>query len=200
MGCRNAIYAYPFVKKDVITQMFMEKLIELIKKDELRIKALNCVQKLNLPHSYLAAGFVRNLVWDHLHQKPVPTALNDVDVIYFDDTESNPDTHKLIEFELSLLMPELNWQVRNQAIMHERNGDQPYLNIIDAMSYWPEKETAVAIRQLDDCSYECISAFGFASLFQLQVTYNPKRSRRTFSDRVTLKGWLDKWPNLRTKF
>jgi len=178
----------------------MDRVIELIEKDELRVKALNCIQQLNLTHCYLAAGFVRNLVWDHLHQKSVPTILNDVDVIYFDETESNPDTYKLIEIELSLLMPELNWEVRNQTNMHERNGDQPYLNIIDAMSYWPEKETAVAIRKLDDGSYECISAFGVESLFQLQVTYNPKRSRETFSSRVTIKGWLDQWPNLRTTF
>lgn len=177
----------------------MERIITLIEKDELRVKALDCVQQLNLPHCYLAAGFVRNLVWDHLHQKSVSTPLNDVDVIYFDKTESNPDCYQIIESELSLLMPELNWEVRNQAIMHKRNGDKPYLNIIDAMSYWPEKETAVAIRKLDDGSYEYISAFGFQSLFNLQVTHNPKRSLGIFSDRVASKGWLAQWPNLRVE-
>lgn len=176
----------------------MDRIITLIEKDELRVKALYCVQQLNLPHCYLAAGFVRNLVWDHLHQKLISTPLNDVDVIYFDETESNPDFYKIIESELSLLMPELNWEVRNQAIMHKRNGDKPYLNIIDAMSYWPEKETAVAIRKLDDGRYECIAAFGFESLFNLQVTHNPKRSLEIFSDRVTSKSWLAQWSNLRT--
>ncbi|OCH17748.1 nitrate reductase [Aliivibrio sp. 1S165] len=176
----------------------MDRIITLIEKDELRVKALDCVRQLNLPHCYLAAGFVRNLVWDHLHQKSVSTALNDVDVIYFDETESNPENYKLIESQLSALMPELNWEVRNQAIMHKRNGDKPYLNIIDAMSYWPEKETAVAIRKLGNGKYECISAFGFESLFNLQVTHNPKRSLEIFSDRVTSKGWLSHWSKLRT--
>ena len=69
----------------------MNRIITLIEKDELRVKALDCVRQLNLPHCYLAAGFVRNLVWDHLHQKLVSTPLNDVDVIYFDETESNPE-------------------------------------------------------------------------------------------------------------
>lgn len=45
-----------------------------------------------------------------------------------------------------------------------KNGDKPYLKIIDAMSYWPELETAVAIRKLDNGEYECISSFGFMSL------------------------------------
>ncbi|MCJ8348889.1 nucleotidyltransferase family protein [Moritella sp.] len=176
----------------------MDRIITLIEKDELRVKALDCVQQLHLSQCYLAAGFVRNLVWDHLHQKSVSTPLNDVDVIYFDETEFNPENYRLIESELSLLMPELNWEVRNQAIMHKRNGDKPYLNIIHAMSYWPEKETAVAIRKLDDGSYDCIAAFGFESLFNLQVTHNPKRYLGIFSDRVSSKDWLIQWPNLRT--
>jgi len=177
----------------------MDRIITLIEKDELRVKALDCVQQLNLPHCYLAAGFVRNLVWDHLHQKSISTPLNDVDVIYFDESESNTENYKFIESQLSVQMPELNWEVRNQAIMHKRNGDKPYFSIIDAISYWPEKETAVAIRKLDNGNYECISAFGFESLFNLQVTRNPKRSLETFSERVTSKGWLAHWSNLRTE-
>ena len=77
-------------------------------------------------------------------------------------------------------MPELNWQVRNQALMHKRNGDKPYLNIIDAMSYWPEKETAVAIKKINNKEYKCISAFGLNTLFDLKVTHNPKRSIESF--------------------
>jgi hypothetical protein len=176
----------------------MDRIITLIETDELRVRVLDCVQQLNLPYCYLAAGFVRNLVWDHLHQKSVSTALNDVDVIYFDETESTPEKYKSIESQLFMLMPELNWEVRNQAVMHKRNGDKPYLSIINAMSYWPEKETAVAIRKLDNGKYECISAFGFESLFNLQVTYNPKRSLEIFSGRVTSKGWLSHWSKLRT--
>lgn len=176
----------------------MDRVIRLIEKDELRVKVLDCVRQLNLPQCYLAAGFVRNLVWDHLHQKSVPTPLNDVDVIYFDETESNRESYKLIESQLSALMPELNWEVRNQAIMHKRNGDNPYLSIIDAMSYWPEKETAVAIRKLDNGKYECISAFGFESLFNFKVTHNPKGSLLIFNERVASKGWLGHWSKLIT--
>ena len=175
----------------------MFKIIQLIERDELRIEALECIQYLNLPHCYLAAGFVRNLVWDHLHEKQIPTPLNDIDVIYFAPDEVDNEIYLKYESELTLRMPQVKWEVRNQAIMHSSNGDKPYESIIDAMSYWPEKETAVAIRKTCDQHFECISAFGFESLFDLQVTYNPKRNRGVFTHRVESKQWLIQWPLLR---
>jgi hypothetical protein len=174
----------------------MQRIIQLIEGDELRLEALSCVHALALPQCYLAAGFVRNLVWDHLHQKPLATPLNDIDVVYFDPYESNPLTFKTHELALKALMPELNWQVRNQALMHIRNGDEPYTSSLDAMSYWPEQETAIAIRKLASGEFECISAFGFDSLFNLQLTHNPKKSKIVFDHRVSSKGWLTHWHNL----
>ena len=174
----------------------MDRIVELIESDVLRLNALDCVRLLELPECYIAAGFVRNLVWDDLHHKSEPTPLNDVDVIYFDLNESNPN--KFIEYEsrLTELLPQLNWQVRNQALMHLRNNDEPYKNSLDAMSYWPEKETAIGIRKLPNGDFDCISAFGFESLFKLQVTYNPKRLKSVFEHRIKSKGWLNKWHNL----
>ncbi|WP_298769143.1 nucleotidyltransferase family protein [uncultured Shewanella sp.] len=174
----------------------MERIVALIKQDPMRLRALDCVASLNLSSGYIAAGFVRNLVWDNLHDKKVPTLLNDIDVIYFDSTVLNEDHEKDYEMKLFALMPEVNWQVRNQARMHVRNGDRPYLNIVDAMSFWPEKETALAIRRVNNGIYECLSAFGFDSLFQLLVTHNPKRSKAIFDKRVSSRQWLNLWPKL----
>ncbi|ELV8750734.1 nucleotidyltransferase family protein [Vibrio vulnificus] len=175
----------------------MDRIVKLIKRDPIRTEALNHVSQLNLPQCYIAAGFVRNLVWDSLHGFKSTTPLNDVDVIYFDPNESNSDTYLYYEVHLKGFMPELNWQVRNQAQMHQRNGDEPYQSSVDAMSYWPEKETAVGVRQTGVNQYEVVSAFGFESLFGYCVTHNPKRSRATFENRVNSKGWLVKWPSLR---
>ncbi|MBU2970382.1 nucleotidyltransferase family protein [Pseudoalteromonas sp. C2R02] len=149
-----------------------------------------------MPNCYLAAGFVRNLVWDHFHHKRESSALNDLDVIYFDKHERDPTTYKNIESQLSYLMPEVNWQVRNQAIMHNKNGDKPYTNLLDAMSYWPEKETTVAIKKRNNKEFKCISAFGFDSLFDLKVTHNPKRSISSFNKRVASKACLERWKKL----
>ena len=142
----------------------MDEIVELIKQDPIRVKALDCVSKLDLPECYVAAGFVRNLVWDSLHDFEMSTPLNDVDVIYFDPNESDPNSYLKYEGTLKLALPELNWQVRNQATMHVRNGDLPYASSLDAMSYWPEQETAVGIRQTAPSQYECIAAFGFETL------------------------------------
>ncbi|PSW21700.1 nitrate reductase [Photobacterium sanctipauli] len=174
----------------------MDEIVQLVVSDRYRQKILECVWQLNLPQGYVAAGFVRNLVWDHLHHKVTPTSLNDVDVIYFDTNELESDKYLLFEAELIAKMPNVNWQVRNQAYMHSRNGDEPYQSCLDAMSFWPEKETAVAIRKIGSHRYECISAYGFDSLFEGKITYNPKRPYDLFRFRVESKGWLKQWPNL----
>jgi hypothetical protein len=184
----------PFLGVMVQSELF--KIIEFIQRDNLRLAALECITCLDLPQCYLAAGFVRNLVWDNLHHKLTPSALNDIDVVYYDPDEVDDDIYLKYEAELTSRMPQIKWQVRNQAKMHIRNGDRPYQSIVDAMSFWPEKETAVAIRKTVHDSYECISAFGFESLFTLQLTYNPKRNRDVFEARVKSKGWLIQWPRL----
>lgn len=162
--------------------------------DALRMSVLAEVKALNLPDAFVAAGFIRNLVWDKLHSLPM-TSLNDVDVIYFDPEEMFNASE--IEAKLRVFNPALNWEVKNQAIMHLRNGDAPYQSSVDAMRYWPEKETAIGVRLLQDNSFEWVAAFGIESLFQLHVTHNPARTKEIFLNRVHRKEWLVQWPNLR---
>lgn len=171
-------------------------IVTLIKQDPLRMQVLDCVAQLDLPQCYVAAGFVRNLVWDHLHGYASPTPLNDIDVIYFDTIDTSYESDLRYEAQLKQRLPELNWQVRNQANMHTRNGDEPYQGSLDAMSYWPEKETAVAVKQSLNGDIECISSFGLESLFDLKITPNPNRSRDVFEQRVQSKNWLTHWPKL----
>ncbi|NOJ02806.1 nucleotidyltransferase family protein [Vibrio splendidus] len=179
-----------------MSEPFANSVVRLTKQDPLRMQALDCVAQLDLPQCYVAAGFVRNLVWDHLHDFDSPTPLNDIDVIYFDRCDTSYESAVRYEAQLRQWLPELNWQVRNQASMHIRNGDKPYSSSLDAMSYWPEKETAVAVQQSLTGEIECISAFGLKSLFDLKITPNPKRSRDIFDQRVQSKNWLIHWPKL----
>lgn len=181
-------------------ESFEDKIIMLIKQDPARMLALACVYQLDLPQCYIAAGFVRNLVWDSLHARKIPTHLNDIDVIYFDANEANDDDYLNYEAKLKRQLPMFNWQVRNQAVMHKRNGDKPYQSTIDAMHFWPEKETAVGIRKQAENHYECISAFGFDSLFGYNITHNPKRSREIFEARIYSKNWLTLWPFLKVVY
>lgn len=165
--------------------------------DPLRMRALDIASQLELPDWCLAAGFVRNLVWDRLHGFNTPTAMNDIDLIYFDARQTDPQRDREIEAILRSRHPDLPWSVRNQARMHERNGDAPYCSSLDAMRYWVEVETAVGVRLLAGGGMEILAPFGLDSLFAKNITLNPKRHKAAdFADRLSKKNWLQIWPEL----
>ena len=83
--------------------------------------------------------------------------------------------------------------------MHLKNSDKPYTSTVDAMSYWPEKETAIGAMLNDNDSISVVSAFDLEELFKGNITYNPKRSKDTFYNRVKSKHWLETWSNLKVK-
>ena len=171
----------------------MKTIETILSQDKQRMRLLQAVQALQLPDCFIAAGFVRNMVWDVLHNYP-PTPLNDVDVIYFDATCA-PRTQAL-EAELKARQPTVNWQVKNQAVMHLRNQDPAYQTSTDAMRYWPEKETAVGVRLNDNNQLELAAPFGIQSLLEGKLTHNPLRSKAIFEQRIARKQWLQKWPKL----
>lgn len=173
----------------------LQHIVKIVQQDPLRMKALDCARVLNLQDYYLAAGFVRNMVWDHIHGYAIPTPLNDIDLVYFMPREPLSTQH-YYEQELQLMMPEIRWQVRNQALMHGKNNDAPYYNTQDAMSYWPEKETAVGVRKTSEHHFEIAAIFGVESLLAGRLTPNPKRSLSVFNERVERKQWLLKWPRI----
>ena len=156
----------------------MRELIDLLQKDSARMNVLSIVQSLNLPDCYVAAGFLRNLVWDSLHQSE--TELNDVDVVFFDKSDLDNLTSKKLTEQLNKACPRIRWELKNQAFMHLRNGDAQYTSTLDAMRYWPEKETAIGAALNADGSISIVSAFGLESLFNGKVSYNNKRSKETF--------------------
>ena len=174
---------------------FEARLAQLLLADPTRMQILKAVETLSVNSAFVAAGFLRNLVWDALHAIHPPTPLNDVDVIYFDNTDPCPHGDSDYQAQLTKQLPDVRWQVKNQAVMHKRNGDNPYTSIVDAMQHWPEKETAVAV-QLHQNGFTFVSGFGFESLFNGKLTWNPARDQRTFLHRVEQKKWLSRWPKL----
>ena len=173
----------------------MKILTELIQKDSVRMNLLSAVCATDLPDCYIAAGFVRNLVWDHLHGFP-STQLNDVDVIYFSKTTID---EKAILGRLLMTHPNTNWQLKNQALMHIRNGDQPYRCSIHAMEYWPEIETAIAVKLNSNSKLVLASPFNISGIFDGFITHNKNRGKNVFLARVQNKNWLNHWPKLQIK-
>jgi hypothetical protein len=176
---------------------FETRIIEWIRDDPERMVALEAVSRLDLNDCCIAAGFVRNLVWDRLHEKNPLTPLNDVDVIYFDPANPCAETDSSLEARLEA-MSSLPWSVKNQARMHLRNGDRAYTSTRDAMSHWVELETAVGVRLSRRGRMEVIAPFGTARLFENSITRNRRRRQSSdFYDRVEDKQWLTRWPNLK---
>ncbi|MBC3767080.1 nucleotidyltransferase family protein [Neptunicella marina] len=179
-----------------IEHRHQQKLFELLKQDSYRMNVLTAVASLQLPDCYIGAGFVRNLVWDHIHLYTTPTALNDIDVVYFDPAQRDPAQDRAVEHTLTRWMPEVNWQVRNQARMHSRNGHSPYQNTKQAISYWIEQQTAVAVRLVNG-QFQAFACFGWHTLFCGELSANPLRDPLIFQQRVQNKNWLKQWPQLK---
>jgi len=172
-----------------------EQIRQWLLTDPLRLKCLSALS--SMPHQplYIAAGFVRNCVWDHLFGMGLTTPLNDVDVIFYASEQSQQEQQ--LQTLLQKAVPECHWQVKNQATMHLRNGHSAYSGCEHAMSYWPELETAVAVRLLDNFQLEFIAPFGLSPLLAGTITQNPKQDVKVFDQRIKSKSWLSIWPQLR---
>ena len=166
------------------------------------MKALEAVRALNLPDSWIAAGFVRNLVWDALHGYSPPTPLNDVDVVYFDLNDTSEDIEKSYEKNLSDLMPDAPWSVKNQARMHLKNNDEPYTSTAEALCHWCETPTAVGARLNGDSSLELLAPLGTEDLIAgicraTPFTLQKPGKINDYLERVMSKVWQHRWPKLK---
>lgn len=153
-----------------------------------------------LPDAWIAAGAIRNAVWDHLHGYAHATPLNDVDVIWYDPAQANCSRDRVLEAALARRLPGVAWSVKNQARMHIRNGDLPYTNCADAMRYWPETATAVAARLAGGGDIELCAPFGLGDLVLLVVRATPyfaQHRREAARHRWQRKNWTGTWPNLK---
>ncbi|WP_413731722.1 MULTISPECIES: nucleotidyltransferase family protein [unclassified Shewanella] len=165
-----------------------------LKQDRMRMQALECVANLGPIDAWLAAGFVRNLVWDKLHG--TVSRLSDIDVIYYEPNDTSEVTDKAYEAKLVAAL-DLPWSVKNQARMHLKNNHQPYASVSDAMSYWPEQQTALAVR-LRAGELQLLNLFPLGHLFALELSPNPKSTPGVFESRLKAKNWLADYPLLKT--
>lgn len=172
----------------------------ILRRDAVRWRLLDVVSHLDLPDCWIAAGFIRNAVWDALHGRAPQTPLGDVDVIWFDPDHCEESRDRDIEEKLRVVVPAIDWSVKNQARMHARNQDRPYQSSTDAMRYWPETATAVAARLSRKDQLEIASPLGLDDLFNLVL----RPTRRfvaeklpIFEQRVQSKAWLESWPLLK---
>lgn len=178
----------------------LAELQTLIASDDQRMRVLCIVRGLGLPDCWVAAGFVRNCVWDQLHQRAPSPLPRDIDVIWFDPDQPDATRDAGLEAALRDRDGTLAWSVKNQARMHARNADQPYRSATDAMRYWPETATAVGVRVGPRGEIEVAAPLGLGDLFGLIVRPTERfvaDKHPVYLERIRSRNWERQWPGLR---
>jgi len=177
-------------------------ILALVAGDAWRMAALGALAGLGLPDAWIGAGFLRGAVWDRLHGFGSRTALDDIDVVYFDPENIDPAAEAELERRLGALLPGLPWEVKNQARMHLGNGDPPYRDCADALAHWLETPTAVGVRLNDGGNPELLAPLGTKDLLALVVRPTPharahKHRLAAYRERLERKNWPARWPKMR---
>ncbi|GGA24706.1 nucleotidyltransferase family protein [Psychrobacillus lasiicapitis] len=178
-----------------------EEMTRLIEEDEWMMDLLRAVKVLKLPDWWICAGFVRSKIWDALHGFEERSPLTDIDVIYFDPTNSNEEEEKKLEEHLRNLVPNIPWSVKNQARMHVINGFPPYKSATDGIANFPETATALGVKLYDQDQVILTAPHGITDVIHLLVRPTPRfltteELRAVYEERVQKKDWKKTWPRL----
>ena len=165
--------------------------------------ALRAVRSLRLASWCIGAGAVRSLVWDTLHGFEEASPVEDVDVVYFDDSAEDDEQDTRLESRLRFLIPSVRWEVTNQATVHRWFADtmnqvvDPLESLEAGIATWPEFATCVGVNLRDDESVGVVAPHGLDDLFGLRVRRNPQRaSAAVYRQRVESKRFGERWPLL----
>ncbi|KYC39146.1 hypothetical protein WA1_33310 [Scytonema hofmannii PCC 7110] len=162
---------------------------------------LSAVRELSLPSWCIGAGVIRNLVWDGLHGVSKASHLSDVDVVYFDPSDISTERDKKLQILLSHQLPDVPWEVTNQAGVHVwfesvfGHAVTPLSSLEEAIATWPEYTTAVGVTLEANDNIRIIAPFGLNDLFGMVVRRNPRRvSVETCRKRIEQKQYVARWP------
>lgn len=180
-----------------------DHLIAIVRASTWFMPALEAVRSLQLRSWCIGAGAVRNLVWDHLHGYSTPSALSDIDVAYFDESDLRPEADHMLQACLSRAIPAMPWEVTNQAAVHLwfeshfGHAVPPLHSLEEAVASWPEFATSVGVTLGDDGAIDVIAPHGLDDLFSMRVCRNPVRvSVATYRSRVADKRYRERWPKV----
>ncbi|MBB5016985.1 hypothetical protein HNQ59_000247 [Chitinivorax tropicus] len=157
--------------------------------------------RLDLPDWYLAAGCIRNQLWDHWHGYTTPSGEQDIDLIYH-DPQASPEQDQVLSKTLSTQTGN-QWEVVNQAYVHRWYRDQhgqpiaAHNSCIEAMASWPETATCIGLR-FDLHGWAVASPLGLDDLFGMIWRRNPGFSDlATYQHRQITKQVARRWPKVR---
>ena len=181
-----------------------QEILEAFRENLDMMATLTIIQDRGLKDSWLAAGSVRNFIWNLLSDKPAFDRETDVDVIFFDPDVSYEETLSL-EKKLREDFPQYQWELKNQVYMHQHSPHTaPYTSSRDAMSKYPERCTAIGLRLHADATIELFAPYGLEDILNFQVSPTPhflenEDRMKLYQERLSKKNWQEKWKNLTFK-
>ena len=178
-----------------------QEILDSVRENPDMMTILTIIRDLDLKDSWLAAGSVRNFIWNLLSDKSPFDHETDVDVIFFDPDISYEETVSL-EKKLREDFPQYQWELKNQVYMHLHSPHTaPYTSSRDAMSKYPERCTAIGLRLHADATLELFAPYGLEDILDFQVSPTPhflenEDRMKLYQERLSKKKWQEKWKNL----
>lgn len=181
-----------------------QRLIGVVERSAWLPAALRAVRDLELGAWCIGAGALRDTVWDALYGHDDARLPRDVDVAYFDPSDTSRARDHALQRQLHACMPQLPWEVVNQAGVHLwfqsvfGHPVAPLASLEEAVASWPETATAVGITLDAVDRLRVVAPLGLADLFDGIVRRNPARvSAATYRERCASKRYTERWPQLR---
>ena len=174
-----------------------QEIIEAFRESRDMMAILTIIRNLDLKDSWLAAGSIRNFIWNLLSDKSPFDHETDVDVIFFDSDISYEET-LLLEKKLREDFPQYQWELKNQVYMHQHSPHTaPYASSRDAM----KQCTALGLRLNEESALELFTPYGLEDILNFQVRPTPhflenEDRMEVYQTRLSKKNWQEKWKNL----
>ncbi|MBF7095010.1 nucleotidyltransferase family protein [Streptococcus sp. HF-1907] len=172
----------------------------LIENNQDIMTILQIIADLELRDCWLAAGLLRNMVWNHLSGREDFDEETDVDVVFYDPQVTYEET-LAIEQNLRAAYPHYKWEVKNEVYMNIHTpGADRYASACDAIARFPERCTAIGAR-LHDGDVELFLPYGAEDIVNFEVRPTPsfagnEERMAVYRARMAKKNWADKWPKL----
>jgi hypothetical protein len=179
------------------------RLAEILRRCSGLMRALRAARKVGASDWLIAAGAIRDVVWDDLHGFDLTATPRDADLAFFDPSDLSEARERVIESQLRSQAPDLPWDVKNQAAVHlwypKVFGIEvsPFASSAQAIATLPEVATCVGVRLLGDDDMLVIAPHGLDDLLNGVCRHNPTRvSGAFYRHRLSEKAWPDRWPRV----
>ncbi|WP_425395900.1 nucleotidyltransferase family protein [Aeoliella sp.] len=186
-----------------VDQELSRDLIAITRQTAWLMDALAEAQKLDLNNWCIGAGAVRSVVWDRLHGFSCPTPISDIDLVYYDPEQLDPQVDRELAGQLPAVLPGARWEVVNQATVHSWYATtsgrtfEPFASLEEGVGSWPEYATSVGVTLKKDGSIGVVAPHGLEDLFGMIVRHNPIRATaETYQQRTAEKNFVRRWPKV----